>query len=494
MASTIEATHHCGPAPEVFTGRKLALGAGALGVTNLVKVSLQLLILPIMARLLSPQEFGLYALAVPTVAFAVTLADGGLGATLARETETSTIVWSTAFWVLLATGVCLAAGVSAWGFVIGRITHQPSLPALVALMSISLVLMTSSVTSVARLTRRGRLGTLAAADLSANCVGFALAIVFARRGAGAYSLAVQYVSGFAVRAVWINLAAFRAPRAEFRLAVLRGHLATGGSMLGQRLVDFVERLTGNALFDRLLGAAPLGQYTFSTQVSRFSTEALGNPVWSAIYVQSIRLDVATAVRLHAQLFRFMAILLLPASMLVAAAAPDLVTLFLGPAWAETGLVIRIILPTYAAASISSQVGALLLARGRNDVVLWSACVASAGRIAAIASGYWLGLAGIAFGVAAANVVYCVILNVLAKRAIGLRPLELASGLLGPLLAGASAAASFLLLRGLCGSSVEALAAGLTGAVTALVLTLAAVDHRRLRSDFSTVRGLMRSSG
>ena len=49
--------------------------------------------------------------------FAVTLADGGLGVSLAREPESSTVVWSTAFWVLLLTGFCLALGVSAWGLV-----------------------------------------------------------------------------------------------------------------------------------------------------------------------------------------------------------------------------------------------------------------------------------------------------------------------------------------------------------------------------------------
>jgi ethanolamine transporter EutH len=78
-------------------GRKLAFGAIASGAVNLIKVGLQLLLLPIMARLLGPEEFGIYALVLPTISFVTLLADGGLGATLAREPESSSLVWSSAF-------------------------------------------------------------------------------------------------------------------------------------------------------------------------------------------------------------------------------------------------------------------------------------------------------------------------------------------------------------------------------------------------------------
>ena len=51
------------------SNRKLAFGAIASGTVNVVKAALQLLLLPVMARLLGPDEFGVYALALPTVSF-----------------------------------------------------------------------------------------------------------------------------------------------------------------------------------------------------------------------------------------------------------------------------------------------------------------------------------------------------------------------------------------------------------------------------------------
>ena len=67
--------------------RRLALGTLLGGAANLCRVCLQIVMLPVMARLLGPNEYGLYALAMPTITFVTMLADGGLGSSLARESE-----------------------------------------------------------------------------------------------------------------------------------------------------------------------------------------------------------------------------------------------------------------------------------------------------------------------------------------------------------------------------------------------------------------------
>jgi PST family polysaccharide transporter len=150
------------------SNRKLAFGAIASGTVSLIKVGLQLLLLPVMARLLGPEEFGIYALALPTVSFVALLADGGLGATLAREPETSSLVWSSAFWFLVFTGFALALGASAFGVLLAELVHQPRVSAMIALLSLSLVFLVLSVPAGARLTRRRNLGVGAAAELTAN--------------------------------------------------------------------------------------------------------------------------------------------------------------------------------------------------------------------------------------------------------------------------------------------------------------------------------------
>ena len=139
------------------SARKLAMGAVASGTVSVVKIGLQLLLLPVMARLLGPDEFGIYALALPTISFVTLLADGGMGATLAREPETSSLVWSSAFWFLLFTGLVLAMAASAFGLGLSYVVHQPRIAPMIAMLSLSLVLLVLSVPAGARLTRRRNL-------------------------------------------------------------------------------------------------------------------------------------------------------------------------------------------------------------------------------------------------------------------------------------------------------------------------------------------------
>src|ERR1700722_2139354 len=149
------------------SGRRLAFGAGIMGVVSILKMLMQAATLPIMARLLGPSEVGVYALAFPVVAFVTMLADGGLGISLTREPESSR-VWSTAFWLLLFAGITLALLLVGIGFAEGALIHQPRVPGLMAALSITVVFMTITVPSMARLDRQGRIAVGGFADLAAN--------------------------------------------------------------------------------------------------------------------------------------------------------------------------------------------------------------------------------------------------------------------------------------------------------------------------------------
>ena len=475
----------------IVTGRQLAFGAGAMGAVSVIKAVMQLTYLPIMARLLNPAEFGLYALAFPIVSFATTLADGGLGASLAREPESSTLVWSTAFWLLLATGVGLAIGVTGSGVLLGAVTGQPRLPGLVGVMSLSLVLYSMTVTAAARLTRGGRIAVSAACDLASTTAGIVVAISCAYDGLGASSFAVQYVAAMGVRAVWLNCAAFQRPRLEFQLKALRSHLTTSGSIIGQNLVDLGERLAGNALISFTLGASGLGYYTFSTQIAKFIADAGGNPIWAALYVKALHGSRQATLHTYEQTCRVFGSILIPASILGAAAAPDFMHLLLGPAWSEAATVFRIILPLYAASVICSRVGALLLAYGRNDVTFLSYCVLSAGRLAAIVICARWGLIWVAAGVDIALAIYCFVIMRLAAKVTEIRPMRLFGSLVWPFAAGVFAAAIFLITSALFGSSSPLLLAGLALAVLGAMSLLVTANRRQLSSDVSDVVRLIK---
>jgi O-antigen/teichoic acid export membrane protein len=478
--------------PTVYaSNRRLAFGAVASGTVNVLKVGLQLLLLPVMARLLGPNEFGVYALALPTVSFVALLADGGLGATLAREPETSSLVWSSAFWFLLLTGFGLALGASLFGIALARIVDQPRISSMIALLSLSLVFLVLSVPAGARLTRRRNLAVGAAAELAANLVGAGVAVILAIYGAGAWSLVAQYLSIYAIRALVLNIAAFEMPRFEFSMGSIRPHMASGGLLIGTRLSEYIGRVGENVLIDRIFGTALLGSFTFASQVSRFASETAGNVSWSALYVQALTSDRESVVDIHRRFCRMLAGALFPATALAAAAAPELIDILLGPKWGQLSLMLRVFLPVSALSIIAVQAGPILLAIDRFNLYFWCAIVLALGRVIAVGAGFWIGLTGVVFGLAVVTLLHFAVLIVLSEPLTGCRVSPVLRGLVGPAISSlAGAAACFLMLRWFSPGVAVTTAALIVGLVV-FAVGMFALDREGLKEDWEIIRRLMK---
>ena len=477
--------------PEVFASdRRVAFGAMASSAANVLKVALQLLLLPVMARLLGPDEFGLYALALPTVNLVALLADGGLGATLARERESSSLIWSTAFWALLMLGIVLTLTTSAFGLLLGTLANQPRLPSMIAMLSLSLLFLTLSVVPSARLTRRKNLEVGAGSDITSTLTGAAVAVAMAMEGAGAWSLVAQYVSTYAVRAIILNIAAFHFPRVEFSLSALRPHLVSGGILVVSRIVEYSGRISENFMIDRIFGVAVLGSYIFANQISKFSTDAVGNVVWAGLYVQSLTVEKAKIVILHRQLCRLLGVLLFPVMFVGAAAAPELISLMLGPRWADLPFLLRVFLPLYAISVICGQTGPILLAYGRFDIQLWCMVGLSLGRVLAVIVGLWIGLVGSVFCIVIVTLAFCAAMLVVPAKITGCHPMPVLIGLVRPALSSLVAAAVYLAIIDMFPRGVIWTCTCLASGLFVYALSMLLIDRRNLGDDWTSIRRVL----
>ena len=467
-------------------GRDLLRNLAAGGASSLLKAVLQLGMLPVMGRLLGPKEFGLYAMALPVVTFFTVIADGGLGASLAKERSHDRTVWNTAFYVMLALGVCVAGIVNLCGFGLAALMHEPRLHALLGLLSFNFLFIAVSTLPSARLYQRNDLVSLSAVDLLATFVGAGLAIGFALHGFGAMSLAAQSAATFGGRAVGLNLLAFELPGRQTSLKTLASHLHTGGVLVGTRLVDMFCRFAENLVFSLAFGPAALGIYTFANQACRFLVESASNPVWAATYAQALKLTGAPFVALQCNMARLMMLTVFPAACLVAAASPEAIPMLLGEKWRHAGLFIQILVCAYALSATATIAGAALLATSHNKLFLWTSSALPVARVAAVALGFWIGCTGAATGVALAQVGYAVLMGVILARTYAVAPSRLLAAISTPAIAGlAGGIVCFVALYLLPDSHAATVGCLALGGLT-FVGTLSAIDK-----DFS-IAGLKRS--
>ncbi len=464
--------------------RQFAFNAAASGGVSLVKMGLQLIMLPLMARLLGPTAYGIYSLALPTVVFFVLLADGGLGASLAREDEANKVFWSTAFWVLLGTCSGMAVLVACSGFLLAWMSGQSSLIGIMALLSLALPLLALMVPADARLVRRGNLLYHSGGDLAATLIGAACALALAFAGAGAWSLAVQYIVAFAIRAAVLNFAAWSPPALVFDLKALSGHLSTGGATLMSRIAELLGKVAENSLFGHIFGATSLGSYTFSNQVSRFACDAVTNPIIGAFYAHALHASDAAVSALHARLSRLTMLVLMPATAVMAAVAPTAFPIVLGTKWADAAPLFQAVVLPYALLSMSWLSGQVLLKHGMVGRGARVQVAAAVVRIVVVAIGY----------VVSPFVVACLIGLSYAVQAIGMIlavPLSLRESFLALVIDLCPAIAAAGLAAGVAGTLVHHVSNDISGLLLSCAIAgfaylaiLLIFGGRRIRTEFA----------
>jgi len=218
-------------------------------------------------------------------------------------------------------------------------------------------------------------------------------------------------------------------------------------------------------------------------------EAVGNTVWGTLYVQALTGERAKIAELHRQLCRLLAAILLPASAIAAAAAPELVDLLLGPKWVDLAFLLRVLLPAWALTVIATQIGAILLAKGGFIIQFWCSAGQSMGRALVVFSAPWTGLAGTMFGIVGVSVLYSAAILYFSRAATGCALLPLLRGFVGPGISSVVAAAACLLTIDSFAASPAVTLSALAVGIISFLISMLIIDRRSLIEDWQAIRRL-----
>jgi PST family polysaccharide transporter len=395
-----------------------ALGAIALSVSNAQRLGVQLAMLPILARLVGPAEYGLVALAVPFVLFCNMLADAGLSQALARRQSVSVELESTVFWLAGALGVALAAFASLAAWPLGLVLHQPRLPALILALSPILVMSGLTAAANARVIREGRFGVFAGGDFTSTVSAAAVALWAAAHGAGAWSLVAQQLTLWSVKFLWVNLSARPRVRAVFRPREIVDLVRFGLHAIGANLADFVARNVHSVIVGGALGATALGYYAMAYQIVRVPDLVLSGPLYLYVFTAVSRAAAQgahdRAADLAVSALRLSAAVLAPVFAGLALIAPLAVELVLGPAWRASGPVLANLCAAGFGFSLCLVTGAVLMGLGRSHLQFRLAVLLAALTTALLALAARAGLGPVSLalsaGVVAASLAYLAVLG------------------------------------------------------------------------------------
>ncbi len=466
-----------------------ALGVLLLSASNLFRLGVQLLLFPLLARLLVPAEFGLVALVMPVVLVAMTLADGGIGPVLLRAPEPRAAMEASAFWLTLALGGALALLLVLAAPLLGRALAQPQAAPVLSWLAPVLVLSALCAVPSVRALRQGANWVFALADIGATLAGAAVALGGALAGWGAWSLVGQQLALWSLRTALLLGLLGGWPRAAPQRPALALLLGQGGPLLAANLLALAARTADTMLLGWQLGVAPLGLYGLAMQLVRIPEAVLSGPAFLAFLPAMVRLRFAraAAARLFVAALRLLFTLVAPLLLGLGLVAAQAVPLLFGPHWQGTAAV----LPWLAPAGIAPVLGwlgvAVVQGRGRGRLLLRLALLNLGLTVVGVVAGLPFGLVGVAMGVALAQALGGGLQLWAALRLLRPGLVALRIALLPPLLAALVMTGGVLLWRGLLPPGLPALAMLVGGGGVFYLATLWVLAPEAMQADLAMLR-------
>ncbi|EAW36468.1 lipopolysaccharide biosynthesis protein [Lyngbya sp. PCC 8106] len=303
-----------------------------------------LIVFLILARLLTPEAFGLIGLANVFLAFMRIFLEQGFSQALIQRQEIEPEELDTAFWTHVVSGLLLTIiSFLLSGFIAG-IFDQPKLIPIIQCFSFLFFFKSLSHVHKAILSREFAFKVMAVRTIIGITIGGIVGIVMALSGFGVWSLVSQQFIYEAVEVFIIWGAIDWRPKLRFSFKHLRSLLSFGSNILALKFLSFFNKRTDNLLIGYFLGEVALGYYMIAFRVLEVmnqllisTTKQVALPTFSRLQTEPERFRQAFyKVTLFTSLIAF------PTFLGMIIFTPELVLVLFGEQWLPSVPVMQIL--------------------------------------------------------------------------------------------------------------------------------------------------------
>lgn len=326
--------------------------AGSVSVFRLLS---QFFVLPLLARYLSPEDYGVIALAMPFILFSILFARSGIEAPLLRDKERDPLIWSSSFWFVCLSGLFFmaliigAAPIAAWFF------ETPQLWPILSWMALGILFQAMSIVPMALLRHQKRFKALSFVQMASIALGMISAVVIAIKGGGAWAIVLQGLVMHGSLFLFVMLASRFKPKLLLKFQKIKSHLAFGYTVLGASFLEFLRDSSRSFVIAKVLGTVLLGFYSiaflFLYLPFRIISIVLRDVVYT--YLAPVRDDKELMRSMLLLIMRCFSILVFPAMGILAVAYEPAFNVILSEKWVLSGKLYMLAAPAAALTAVIS---------------------------------------------------------------------------------------------------------------------------------------------
>ncbi|MDE2111707.1 MAG: MOP flippase family protein [Alphaproteobacteria bacterium] len=377
----------------------------------------QLVVSITLARMLTPNEFGIIGMLLVFTGFAQSFSDFGLGSALIYYQNVTEVHRSSAFWLQLGVGVFLTVLFYVLAPFIADFYSLPILTRLARLLSCVFFFQAVGQTHSALFAKEFRFKALAISNVGAATGSGIIAVIVAHAGYGVWALAWQPVVSAVTLAFLLSLQSPWRPRLMFNWAAASELWRYGSYLMGHGSLNYWLRNGDNLLIGKVLGAHALGVYARAYSLMLLPLTNIGSAVGQVMFpaLSQLQNDVAKFRYQYLAATRGIALVSFPLMAGVAALARPLILFLLGDKWAEVVPILQILSLVGLFQSIIFPVGWIFTALGKTKAQFHLSIVLGIAFAAAMFMGIQHGVLGVTYAYAA----WTLLSGLLNLRLVGL---------------------------------------------------------------------------
>ncbi|MBN2520771.1 MAG: MOP flippase family protein [Bacteroidales bacterium] len=303
-------------------------------VDNIATHGITFIVGIILARLLTPEEFGLIGMITIFIAISTSFINSGFSAALIRKIDCTDRDYSTVFYFNLATGILFYLILFFSSSAISRFFNEPQLFGIIRLLAVVLIIDSLTIIQRTILTKRIDFKLQTKISVIAAITSGTIAIIMAIRGFGVWSLVIRQISRQAINSFLLWLWNRWKPLLVFSVSSFKELFSFGSKLLASGLIDTVYRNIYYLVIGKFFSAQELGFYTRADTFKNLPSQNLNTVISQVSYpvLSSIQDDIPRLKTNYQRLIRTTMLITFVLMLGMAAVAKPMIIALIGEKW------------------------------------------------------------------------------------------------------------------------------------------------------------------
>lgn len=357
----------------------------------------------LLARLLSPEDFGLIAMISVIVVIGVIVVDSGLTSSLIRNTKNESIDYSTVFYTNVFLSLILYLCFFLLAPIIADFYNQEILISIIRVYSLCFFCSGLSSVQTAILIKNMEFKKIAYLNIPGSLLGILIGLLMGYYGFGVWSIVAMYVSTQLIQMLALWIGTKWKPKFEFSVEKLKYHYSFGLKLFISSLITSVLSNIYNVVIGKFYSLKTTGYFDRANMLTQYPvtilTQIIGKvtfPLMSGIQEEKERLK-----QIFEKLVNFTFFVTAPIMIGLSAVAKPLIHLILGEEWLPAVPIIEILSIGGVFFTLQALNVNILKIYGRSDLILSAEIILKIIMVISVIIAYFFGFYAI---------VWCVSIN------------------------------------------------------------------------------------